>query len=160
MLSCILAQAALRAAPEVPFAMRSWPLLIPTFSPSFYLSVFCFWPTSGKLPRLNICFPQYYNFYCFTKKGYIWVFFLLLTASIRSRLPGPPLVLGVFWHVSEAKYAIHIFDNEYLFHFVFWFFDQTKLCLIIKLLFFHRNTSRHSIRDNFMYDSRFSIYLI
>ena len=28
----ILAQAALRAPPEVPFAMRSWPLLLPTFS--------------------------------------------------------------------------------------------------------------------------------
>ena len=48
-----LALAALRAPPEVAFAMRSWPLLLPTFSLSFFLSlfsVFCFWPTSG-IPR-------------------------------------------------------------------------------------------------------------
>ena len=31
--------------------MRSWPLLLPTFSLFlFSFSVFCFWPTSGKLP--------------------------------------------------------------------------------------------------------------
>ena len=81
----ILAQAALLAPPEVAFAMRSWPLLLPTFAfslsfyfPSFafdplwgiscfffpgvssFFSVFCFRPTSGKLPRLKICFPQEY----------------------------------------------------------------------------------------------------
>ena len=30
--------------------------------------VFCFWPTSGKLPRLNICVPQYFSItrnFCF-----------------------------------------------------------------------------------------------
>ena len=26
----------------------------------FSLSVFCFWPTSGKLPCVKICFPQYF----------------------------------------------------------------------------------------------------
>ena len=30
------------------------------FSLSLF-SVFCFWPTSGNLPRLNICFPQYFG---------------------------------------------------------------------------------------------------
>ena len=80
-----LAQAALRAPPEVAFAMRSWPLLLPSFSLSsivnhpwwrmkrswplfsptffsfFFFYAFCFSPTSGKLPRLKICFPQYFG---------------------------------------------------------------------------------------------------
>ena len=48
----LLAQAALSAPPKVAFAMRSWPLLLPTFSLSLFLSfsffsVFCFWATWG-----------------------------------------------------------------------------------------------------------------
>ena len=45
-------------------AMRSLPLFLPSFSLSFFLSlslsflsVFCFWPTLGKLPCVKICFP-------------------------------------------------------------------------------------------------------
>ena len=39
-------------------AMRSWPLLLATFSLFLsFFSVFCFWPTSGKHPCLKICFP-------------------------------------------------------------------------------------------------------
>ena len=62
--------------PEVAFAMRSWPLLLPTllFSLSFFFFfyIFCFWPTLEKLPRLKMCFLQYFgitrrygNFYFF-----------------------------------------------------------------------------------------------
>ena len=52
--------------------------------PLSFLSVFCFWPTSGKLLFVKICFPQYFcitriymqkkkcNFYFFTKKN--WFF--------------------------------------------------------------------------------------
>ena len=40
-----------------------------------FLSVFCFWPTSGKLPRLKICFPHYFGltrrYIC--KKIYIYL---------------------------------------------------------------------------------------
>ena len=60
--SNILAQAALRAPPEVAFAMHIWPLLLPTFSLLFFFfSVFCFWLTSGKLPCVKICFLQYFG---------------------------------------------------------------------------------------------------
>ena len=31
------------------------------WSLSFFFSIFCFWPTLEKLPRLNICFPQYFG---------------------------------------------------------------------------------------------------
>ena len=27
----------------------------------FFLSVFCFWSTSGKFPKLKFCFPQYFG---------------------------------------------------------------------------------------------------
>ena len=48
----------------------------------FSFSVFCFWPTSGKLPRLKICFPQYFgitrrylqNKYCFYNFTSYWPF--------------------------------------------------------------------------------------
>ena len=46
----------------------AWPLLLPLFSLSLFLSffsVFCFWPTSGKLPCVKICFPQYF---CITRR--------------------------------------------------------------------------------------------
>ena len=59
-------------------------------------SVFCFWPTSGKLTRLEICFPQYFvitrrympikkfgNFYFFKKKRW---FFGRLSAFYGQRL--------------------------------------------------------------------------
>ena len=46
---------------------RSWPLFSPTFffffllfSSSFF-STFYFSPTSGNLPRVKICFPQYFD---------------------------------------------------------------------------------------------------
>ena len=56
--SCGIDPGGLRAPPDVAFAMRSWPLLLPTFSLSLFFSVFCFWPTSKKLPRLKICFSN------------------------------------------------------------------------------------------------------
>ena len=87
--------------------MRSWPLFLPTFALFFFFFyVFCFWPTLGKLPRLKICFPHYFGMKNIYKKK-LWVifflrkktnfraFFLLFTASVRSRPPGPPLVPGV-----------------------------------------------------------------
>ena len=42
-----LAQVALRVPPEVAFAMRSWPLLIPTFSLSPFSPSFAFDPLRG-----------------------------------------------------------------------------------------------------------------
>ena len=127
---------------------RSWPLFSPTF---FFLSfffflfsyAFCFSPTSGNLPCVKICFPQYFgitrrymqkifclgNFYSFTSVFSYFLrpafshgrlgqpqshefcilfsfcvfivpeirgFFLLFKASVQSRPPGPPAVLGVF----------------------------------------------------------------
>ena len=48
-----LAQAALRVPPEVAFAMRSWPLLLPTFSQSLLLLT--------HFSSLKICFPQYFG---------------------------------------------------------------------------------------------------
>ena len=79
-----LSQAALRAPPEVA-------LLITHFH-SFF-SVFCFWPTSGKLLRLKICFPQYFGI-------------------VRSRLPGPPLVPGVFMSVTHKKCCPQMFGPQ------------------------------------------------
>ena len=76
---------------------------------------FCFSPTSGKLPSVKICFPQYFgitrrymqkkyllgvNFIFLRKKGYFSDFFLLFTASVRSRPPGPPAVPGVLKYVQ------------------------------------------------------------
>ena len=37
---------------------QSWPLFSPTF---FFFNAFCFSPTSGNLPWLKICFPQYFG---------------------------------------------------------------------------------------------------
>ena len=104
----IVGPGGLSAPPDVAFAMRTWPLLLPTFGLSL-LSVFCFWPTSGKLPRLNICSPQYFgtarrnmHFFCCNlylfyeeKNTDFWVFFLLFMASVQLRPPGPPQVPGV-----------------------------------------------------------------
>ena len=84
----------------------NWPLLLPTFGLSFFLSlsssVFCFWPTSRKLLLLEICFPQYFGItrrymqkkcmIFFYEKKMILGLFLLFTASVWSQTPGPPLV--------------------------------------------------------------------
>ena len=69
-------------ATRVAFVMCSWPLLLPSFSLSnfFLFPSFAFDPLRRKLPRLNICVPQYFgitsrymqnncNFYFFTKTG-------------------------------------------------------------------------------------------
>ena len=43
---------------------RSWPLFSPTFFFFLFLSsfyAFCFSPTSGYLPCVKICFPQYFG---------------------------------------------------------------------------------------------------
>ena len=45
--SSFLAQAALRVSPEVAFAMRSWPLLLPLFSLSLSLLSFSFFGPGG-----------------------------------------------------------------------------------------------------------------
>ena len=37
----------------------------------FFFYVFCFWPTSGKLLRLKICFPQYFGI---TRRYIIFLF--------------------------------------------------------------------------------------
>ena len=57
-----LAQAALRAPPEVAFAVRSWPLLLPTFSLSLFslLSFFVFF-LRLLLSRLKKISPQYFG---------------------------------------------------------------------------------------------------
>ena len=71
----------------------------------FFFSVFYFWPTSGNLPCVKICFPQYFGktrrcmqkkyffkvmfiFFLLTKNRFLSVFFRLFTAW--SRPPGPP----------------------------------------------------------------------
>ena len=94
--------------------MRSWPLLLPSFSLLFlffslFLSVFCFWPTSGNLPYVKICFPQYFgitrrymqknvgNFYFFTKKSlFLSVFSTLMPVFGRGRLGHPQSVEYTF----------------------------------------------------------------
>ena len=99
---------------------RSWPLFSPTFFffSFFFFSAFYFSPTSGNLPCVKICFPQYF---CITRR-YVqkkignfdfWAFFLFFTASIRSRPPGPPLVSGVLKNVVEniSHFAIFPFLN-------------------------------------------------
>ena len=56
-------------------AMRSWPLLLPTFALSHSLSffyVFCFWPTLGKLPRRKFRFPQYFGITRRNMKKVFW----------------------------------------------------------------------------------------
>ena len=60
-------------------------------SSSFFFYGCSFWPTSGKLPRLKICFRQYFSdFFLFSG------FFPVFSASVRSRKPEPPLVHWVF----------------------------------------------------------------
>ena len=94
-------------SPEVEFAMRSLPLLLPTFSLSFFLSLFCLLLLThfGETPKAENLFPQYfgitrrymrkkiflsYNLNFLRKKADFWAVFLLFTASIWSRPPGPP----------------------------------------------------------------------
>ena len=57
----LLAKAVLRAPPEVAFAMSSWPLFTLTFSIFSFLYVYCFWPTSEKLPRLKFSPSPYFG---------------------------------------------------------------------------------------------------
>ena len=75
-----------------------------SFSSFFLLLSFyaCFSPTSGKLPWLKICVPQYFgirnfrNFlFFYAEKKWSSCIFLLFTASVRSRSLGQPLVSGV-----------------------------------------------------------------
>ena len=59
-----LAQAALRTPPEVAFALRSWPLLLPTFallSLSFSLSFTSF--AFGETPEAENLFPPIFWHY-------------------------------------------------------------------------------------------------
>ena len=79
----------------------------------FFFSVYCFWPTLGNLLCAKICFPQYFGItrrymqskigqflFFYEKKEVIFErFFLLFTASIGSRPPGPPAVPGVFSNI-------------------------------------------------------------
>ena len=62
LVSGVLVQACLRAWWRTK---RSWPLFSPTFffSSSFssFFSAFYFSPTSGNLPCVKICFPQYFG---------------------------------------------------------------------------------------------------
>ena len=55
----VLAQAALRAPPEVAFAMRSWPMLFPTFSLffSFFLFRLLLLTHFGETPEAENLFP-------------------------------------------------------------------------------------------------------
>ena len=71
-----------------------------------FLSVFCFWPTSGNLPCAKICFPQYFSITrrYMPKKGNFWAFFLHFIVSIRSGPPGPPLVPEVISCKSHTVY--------------------------------------------------------
>ena len=83
----------------------------------FFPPVFCFWHTSGKLPCVTICFPQYFgitrryakkiflggkfNFFL-RKKKLIFrpFFFFFFMGSVWSRPPGPPAVPGVLIYFS------------------------------------------------------------
>ena len=87
----LLAQAALRAPHEVVFAMCSWPLLLPSFSLfvffiSSLFSVFCLWPTSGKLPCAKELLPQYFGITRrYMQKKYFWgVNFIFLRKKLFS----------------------------------------------------------------------------
>ena len=78
-------------------------------------------PLQGKLPRLKICFPQYFGitrrclqkkcdfYFVMAKKADFRAFFLLFTANIQSPPPGPPLVPGVFIHLFDfyIKVILH-----------------------------------------------------
>ena len=96
----------------------AWPLLLQSFSLSFFLSlssVFCFLPTQGNHPifwhNQKIYAKKKYffgvNFIFLRKKGDVWTFFLLFTASVRSRPPGPPAVPGVFSKVFIAEQKLN-----------------------------------------------------
>ena len=63
--------------------------------------------TSGKHPRLKMCFPQYFGITIrYMQNKFFRMFFLLFTASVRSWLPGPPLVLGLFEYVYQRKVTV------------------------------------------------------
>ena len=55
----------------------------------FFFYVYCFWPTSGKLPRLKFCFPPYFGITRRNmkkkKNRFSDVFFLLFPACVRSQ---------------------------------------------------------------------------
>ena len=61
----------------------------------------------GETPEDENLFPQYFgitrrniHFLFFTKKSWFWGVFFLFAANVRSRPPGPPLFLGVFFFLS------------------------------------------------------------
>ena len=68
----LLAQVALRAPPEVAFAMRCWPLLLPSFSLSLSLSFFflrlLLLTHFGETPECENLFPPIFRaFYRFLR---------------------------------------------------------------------------------------------
>ena len=98
----------LHAPHEVAFAIRSWPLLL-QLSVFLSLYVFCFWPTSGKLPRLKICFPQYFGITrrCIQLFFYIYHFnfFFLHISSTYAKIWGETKFQHreFLWSGSKAK---------------------------------------------------------
>ena len=95
-----LAQAAFHAPPEVAFAMRSWPLLLPDFGLSFSLLFspsLAFDPLRGNYHVIFIFFYRH--------------FFFFFTAIVRSWLLGPPLLPGVSKVLkNNIEFACNIFN--------------------------------------------------
>ena len=61
---------------------------------SLFSLFFCFWPTSGNLPCVKICFPHYFGitrWYMQKKKLEIFIFYDQCSVTAA----GPPLVPGV-----------------------------------------------------------------
>ena len=108
-----------------------------SLSLSYFLSLFyahCFSPTSGLLMKLQFWLLSHFGIFdliFFTKKNDFQAFFLLFTASIRSRKPGPTLVHGVFSLTSSFRSLIftHIADTQEAdFHSILFFYFYSK-CL-------------------------------
>ena len=94
----------LACATRLAFAMRSWPLFLPTFalSLSLFFCVFCFWPNSGKLSGV---FSSFYGQRSVTAAwatpspwSILLLFHLLLLTHFGETPEADNLFSPIFWH--------------------------------------------------------------
>ena len=110
----------------------------------FFFSAFYFSPTSGNLPCVKICFPQYFgitrrymqkklvNFYFITKKSlFLSVFSTLMPVFGRGRLGHPQSVEYTFSFSCKLfwEYFYYVFRVKFLKIFVQFLFNFSRFCL-------------------------------
>ena len=127
-----MAQAALHAPPEVALHCVAGHCYYQLSVSLFFFSVFCFWPTSGNILWLKICFPQYFgmtrrcmqkkiffegNFYFFMKKR--WFLQGQRSVSEPGPTPSPWSIFCIFFFFSTPSAFDPLRGNSRVWKFVY-----------------------------------------